>query len=105
MTTDRHGLSVTTASTPALEAYDRGAEGLLGWDGATLDHFGAAVAHDPALAVAHAGAGVCLFLEERFEEAREAAATARRHAAEGQTERERSHVEAMAHWRTRRRRA
>jgi tetratricopeptide (TPR) repeat protein len=95
MTADRHGLSVTSTSLAALEAYDRGAEGLLGWDASALDHFRAASAHDPSLALAHAGAAVCLFLDERFADARDAAETARETAA-GQSERERSHVEAMA---------
>ncbi len=95
MTTDSQGLPVTTASAPALEAYERAADGLLGWDAAALETFNAAIAYDPLLALAHAGAGVCLFLEERFAEAREAVETARR-AAAAQSERERSHVEGMA---------
>jgi len=95
MTTDRFGLAVTTASPRALEAWDQGAEGLLGWDAAALDRFRAATAEDPSLAVAHAGVAVCLFLDERFPEARAAAETARQAAAR-QSERERSHVEAMA---------
>jgi tetratricopeptide (TPR) repeat protein len=95
MTTDDRGLSLTTGSAAAREAYERAADGLLGWDAEALERFNVAIAHDPALAVAHAGAGVCLFLEERFAEAREAVATARR-AAAVQSEGERSHVEAMA---------
>jgi len=95
MTTDEYGLPLTTASAPAREAYARAAEGLLGWDAGALAQFTSAIAQDPGLAVAHAGAGVCLFLEERFGEARDAAETARR-AAEAQSERERSHVEALA---------
>lgn len=70
-------------------------DALLGWDREALQRFRDALAHDPALAVAHAGAALCLFLDERFEEARAAAAEARR-AAAGQTPRERSHVEALA---------
>jgi tetratricopeptide (TPR) repeat protein len=95
MMRDDCGLPVTTASPDALERYERGAQGLLGWDRSALDHFGAASDHDPGLALAHAGRGVCLFLEERFEEARTAVARARG-AAAGQSERERSHVEALA---------
>lgn len=92
---DDRGLAVSTASPPALESYQHGAQGLLGWDRNALDHFRAALGHDPRLALAHAGAGVCLFLEERFEEARVAVAAARQ-AVAGQSERERSHVEALA---------
>ncbi len=95
MREDARGLPVTTGSPAALEAYDRAVDGLLGWDGAALDAFRRAAAADPALALAHAGAAVCLFLDERFEQAREAAGTARR-AAAGQSARERSHVEALA---------
>jgi tetratricopeptide (TPR) repeat protein len=97
MPTDRYGLPVTTASPDALAAYDRAAHGLLAWKAETLDAFRAAAARDPGLALAHAGASVCHFLEERFAEAR-AAGEAARAAAAGQTERERSHVEALALW-------
>ncbi|HET7874851.1 MAG TPA: hypothetical protein VFN71_04945 [Methylomirabilota bacterium] len=92
---DDHGLTVSTVAPAALECYQRGAQGLLGWDRNALDHFRAALGHDPGLALAHAGAGVCLFLEERFEEAQVAAEAARR-AVAGQSEREQSHVEALA---------
>jgi tetratricopeptide (TPR) repeat protein len=92
---DDHGLTVSTVAPAALECYQRGAQGLLGWDRHALDHFRAALGHDPGFALAHAGAGVCLFLEERFEEAQVAAEAARR-AVAGQSEREHSHVEALA---------
>jgi tetratricopeptide (TPR) repeat protein len=92
---DRYELPVTAASPRALEAYDRAVHGLLGWDDQALALFRAATEADPALSLAHAGAGVCLFLEERFDEARAAAETARA-AAAGQTARERGHVEALA---------
>src|SRR5262249_8509306 len=92
---DVHGLDVTTGSGAALEAYDAATVGLLGWDASALDRFRAAATHDPQLALAHAGAGVCLFLEERFDEARAAIDSARATVAGG-SERERSHVEAMA---------
>ena len=92
---DRNGLPVTAASPAALDAYDRAVHGLLGWDGRSLALFRAATDADPTLALAHAGAGVCLFLEERFDEARAAMQSARA-AAAGQTERERGHVEGLA---------
>ncbi len=95
MTTDAYGLPVTTASSTAGAAYDRAAHGLLGWDGAALDMFQATIAQDPGLALGHAGAGVCLFLEERFAEARTAVTEARARVAAG-SPRERSHVEALA---------
>jgi tetratricopeptide (TPR) repeat protein len=95
MPSDQFGLPVTTSSPAALEAYDQAVHGLLGWDGATLDMFGRALAADPDLALAHAGAAVCHFLDERFTEARAAVERARS-AATAATPRERGHVEAMA---------
>ena len=95
MRADAYELPVTTAVPAALDRYDAGVRGLLGWDRDTLQAFREAGAIDPGLALAHAGAAVCLFLEERFGEARAAADTARA-AAAGQTARERSHVEAVA---------
>jgi tetratricopeptide (TPR) repeat protein len=92
---DRYTLPVSAGSSQALEAYDRAVHGLLGWDGRALALFRAAGEADPGLALAHAGAGVCLFLEERFDEARAAIETARA-AVAGQTPRERGHVEALA---------
>jgi len=92
---DAYGLPVTTGSGDALEAYDRAVEGLLGWDAQALDRFRTAAMTDPGLALAHAGAAVCLFLDERFVEARESAKIARA-VVGAQTERERSHVEALA---------
>jgi tetratricopeptide (TPR) repeat protein len=95
MHTDAWGLPVTTSSIRALDAYDRGVRALLGWEACALPEFEQATREDAGLALAHAGAAICLFLEERFAEARTAAETARR-AVAGATPRERSHVEAMA---------
>ncbi|MGH7322538.1 MAG: hypothetical protein ACRELA_23340 [Candidatus Rokuibacteriota bacterium] len=95
MPVDRHGLPVTTTSPDALDAYNQGVRGLLSWDRHTLERFTTAAERDPGLALAHAGAAVCLFLDERFKEGRAAAETARS-AAGAQTARERGHVEALA---------
>ncbi len=95
MPVDAYGLPVTTAEPAALARYDRAVEELLGWGRAAREAFVEAGALDPGLALAHAGVAVCLFLEERFPEARAAAERARA-AADGQTARERSHVEALA---------
>jgi tetratricopeptide (TPR) repeat protein len=95
MRTDGYGLPTTTATSAALARYDTGVRDLLGWGRAALDAFRDAAAHDPGLALAHAGAAVCLFLEERFAPARESAEVARA-AAASQTPRERSHVDAIA---------
>jgi tetratricopeptide (TPR) repeat protein len=95
MRPDAYGLAVTTASAAALDRYDQAVRELLGWGRAALGAFRDATAHDPGLAVGHAGAAICLFLEERFGEAR-AAADAARAAAATQSPRERSHAEAVA---------
>ena len=92
---DRYGLPVTAASAAALDTYDRAVHGLFGWDAQALPLFRAATEADPGLALAHAGVGVCLLLEERFEEARAAVERARA-AAAGQSARESGHVEALA---------
>jgi tetratricopeptide (TPR) repeat protein len=95
MTADAYGLPATAVTAAALSRYDEGVRGLLGWGRDALDTFREAAALDPGLALAHAGAAVCLFLEERFGPAREAAEAARA-AVATQTARERSHVEAVA---------
>jgi tetratricopeptide (TPR) repeat protein len=97
MPTDGYGLPVTTASPAALAAYDRAVPALLGWRADALALFREAAALDPGLALAHAGAAVCLFLEERFAETKDATEAART-AVAGRSERERSHVEALTLW-------
>jgi tetratricopeptide (TPR) repeat protein len=95
MRRDAYGLPVSTGVTAALDAYDRAVDGLLAWDRQALDLFRAATDQDDQLALAHAGAAICLFLEERFAQAKETAAVARAAAAR-QTERERGAVEGIA---------
>jgi tetratricopeptide (TPR) repeat protein len=95
MRADAYGLPVSTGMPAALARYDEGVRGLLDWSRSAVEAFRDAVALDPGLALAHAGAAVCLFLEERFAPAREAADAARA-AAATQTARERSHAEAVA---------
>jgi tetratricopeptide (TPR) repeat protein len=97
MPSDVYDLPVSTTSRDALATYDRAVLSLLGWQADALSLFRAATAHDPGLALAHAGVAVCLFLEERFAETKEAAEAARA-AVAGQSERERSHVEALTAW-------
>ena len=92
---DAYGLPVSTESPLALESYDRAVDGLLLWDNQALDFFRTATTHDPGLALGHAGAAVCLFLEERFDDAIATAKVARA-AAATQTDRERRHVEALS---------
>jgi len=94
---DAYGLDISSDSAPARQTYDRAVRALLGWEASTLDLFREAASHDPGLALAHAGAAVCLFLEERFGEAR-AATEAARAAVAGGSAREQGHVEALAQW-------
>ena len=97
MPTDALGLPVTSADAGARALYDRGVRAHQAWQADALDLFRAAAARDPQLALAHAGAAVCLFLEERFAETK-AATEAARAAVAGQSERERSHVAALTAW-------
>ena len=60
---DAWGLPVTTSSVRALEHYDNGTRGLLGWEARALEEFRQATREDPNLSLAHAGVAVCLFLE------------------------------------------
>src|SRR5262249_42941573 len=78
---DAYGLPITAATADALTTYDRGVRALLGWEADALLLFQAAAALDPGLALAHAGAAICLFLEERFAETRETTEKARAAAA------------------------
>jgi tetratricopeptide (TPR) repeat protein len=97
MPNDAYDLPVSTTDPEALALYDRAVRALLSWQADALSLFRAAADRDPGLALAHAGAAVCLFLEERFAETK-AATEAARGAATGQTERERSHVAALTAW-------
>lgn len=94
MRRDGYGLPVSTESSAALEAYDRGVAGVLGWHRRTVDFFQEATAADPGFALAHGGLGLSLFVEERFAEARAAIRTARALVGAA-SDRERSHVEAL----------
>jgi tetratricopeptide (TPR) repeat protein len=97
MPNDAYDLPVSTADTEALGLYDRAVRALQAWQADALPLFRAAAERDPQLALAHAGAAVCLFLEERFAETKAATETARA-AVAGQTDRERSHVAALTAW-------
>ncbi|HYB69324.1 MAG TPA: hypothetical protein VEH80_01565 [Candidatus Bathyarchaeia archaeon] len=95
MLADGYGLPLTTESADAATRYDAAVRGFLEWSARNVDLFGAAIAEDPSLAVAHAGLAISLFMDERFAEARESAKRARE-TARGATERERGHVSAIA---------
>lgn len=94
MLIDRYGLSVSTNSEAARDAYVTGCDAVLtAWHG-DADHLSRAVAADPAFAVAHAALARARFLQADVAGAREAAARARELAA-GTTPREQGHIDAL----------
>jgi tetratricopeptide (TPR) repeat protein len=97
MRTDVYGLPVSAASAAAVEAYDRGVRGLLGFSADTIDSLRLAVSHDPEFALAQCALAAALYLDEKIPEARAAMEAAQRMAPR-LSERERRHVEAMALW-------
>jgi tetratricopeptide (TPR) repeat protein len=97
MLRDAYGLSVTTASREALDAYDRGVRGLLGFRADTIDSFRQALAEDPEFALARAALAVALFLDEELDEAKTAMAAAAARAP-ALPPRERRHLEALGAW-------
>ncbi len=97
MQLDAYGLSLSTASGDAADAFDRGVKGLLSWDVRSVDFFRDAVAGDAGLAAAHAGLAAACFVEEDFGEARAAIIAAKRAADRG-SEREQSLVAALDHY-------
>ncbi len=95
MHTDRYGYALTTSSSLASAAWGDGADRFLAADGGALEAFERAISADDAFALAHAGRARVLQLRGRGPEARSEATRARQLAA-GATERERSHVDALA---------
>ena len=94
---DAYDLPVSTESTAAVDAYDRGVRGLAGFGADTIDRFRESLSHDPQFALARAGLAVALYLAEKIPEGR-AAMDAAVAAAGAVTARERRHVEALALW-------
>jgi len=93
---DRHGLPISTTSDAAAEAYREGLDlTLAAWPGAAA-MLERAIAADPDFALAPMALGRVLATYGQADAARAHAATARRLVAQHGTERERSHVEAVA---------
>jgi tetratricopeptide (TPR) repeat protein len=93
---DRYGLSLSTASSEAAEAYRDGIDLLLSaWPGAA-EAFDRSIAADPEFALAHIARGRIHTFYQQGEAARKAATLARELVARGGSERERSHVETLA---------
>lgn len=95
--TDLYGNGVSSASRAAVDAYDRGVRGLLGFSADIIENFRAAVEADRDFVLARAALAVSLYLAEKIPEGRaemdQAAA-----AAAALPVRERRHVEALALW-------
>jgi hypothetical protein len=93
---DRYGLPISTSSEEAAAAYREGIDlSLAAWPGAVAA-LQTAIAADPDFALAYAARARIHAIYGEREAARGATATARRLAAARGTEREVSHVEAMA---------
>lgn len=93
---DAYGLSLSTVSPSAAEHYRLGIELMLStWPGAD-GQFEAALAEDPAFALAHAALARLDAFAARPAAALARIAAARDHAAANASEREQSHVEALA---------
>ncbi|MGH7415576.1 MAG: hypothetical protein ACREKJ_15375 [Candidatus Rokuibacteriota bacterium] len=98
MLRDAYGLSVSTTSRAAVDAYDRGVRALLGFGAETVDSFRQAVGADPDFVLARAALGVALYLDEHIPAGRtemEGAAADGAAQAAALTGRERRHVEAL----------
>lgn len=92
MLRDRYDLPLSTASTAARDAYVEGVDRLLSANFGAVSPMTAALAEDPAFALAHAAQARWLQFHMRAAEAREACARAAQ-LAEQATLRERRHVE------------
>src|SRR5262245_52247399 len=93
--TDRYGLPVSSSSATAAEHYQMGMDRILSYGAGADESFGAALAADPGLALAHAGAALFSFLQGDGHAARAAIAEAER-VAPGASRRERQHVGALS---------
>lgn len=93
---DRYGLTLSTPSSGAAEAYREGIDLLLSaWTGAA-EAFDRAIAADPEFALAHIARARIHTFYQQGDVARKKAALARELVARHGTERERSHVETLA---------
>jgi tetratricopeptide (TPR) repeat protein len=77
MLTDRYGLSLSTASSAARDAYVAGCELLLTMYPGAMEAFDRTIAHDPGFALAHARKAQLLLVGGNAEAARECLAAAR----------------------------
>ena len=95
MLSDRYGLSLSTSSQVARDAYLMGADCILSAVAGAQAHLGRALEADPDFALAHIALARTMFLVAQVPQARTAAARARELAMRT-TPREQSHVNAIA---------
>ncbi len=95
MLQDRYGLTLTTSSAAARDAYVAGVDCILMANAGVEEHLGRAIEADPGFALAHAAMARGFFVKAQVPEARAAAALARELAARA-TPREQGHVNALA---------
>jgi len=95
--TDLYGNPVSSGSRAAVDAYDRGVRGLLGFSADIIDSFRSALAADPDFVLARAALATSLYLAEKIPEGRAEIDRAAA-AAASLPLRERRHVEALALW-------
>jgi tetratricopeptide (TPR) repeat protein len=96
---DAYGNLVSSSSRDAVDAYDDGVRGLLGFGADAIDRFRAALRADPGFVLARAALGVSLYLAEKLPEGRaEMDAAVAAAGIAPLTLRERRHVEALALW-------
>jgi len=95
MLADRYGLSLSTSSQVARDAYVMGADCILSAVAGAQAHLGRALEADPDFALAHIALARTMFLVAQVPQARTAAARARELAMRT-TPREQSHVNAIA---------
>ena len=94
---DLYGNPVSSTSRIAVDAYDRGVRGLLGFSADIIDSFRAALEADRDFVLARAALAVSLYLAEKIPEGRAEMDRAAA-AAAALPLRERRHVEALALW-------
>ncbi len=95
--TDLYGNPVSSSSRAAVDAYDRGVRGLLGFSADIIDSFRSALEADGDFVLARAALAAALYLAEKIPEGRAEMDRAAA-AAAGLPLRERRHVEALALW-------
>jgi tetratricopeptide (TPR) repeat protein len=93
--TDIRGLAVSTTSSEALAAYERGVDLFLRWRGGALDALNAAVGYDPHFALAHCTKAFIGWRMGNVNVAVEAHRQAMATASDVHTEREHLHVQAV----------